>query len=84
MATLIDVTMPTIVKVAKNKIGSFEHTVSISKWPAESAHKGYIVCYLIYLFALFPKGLEVDLEGSTFSTLMLSMYIDSLGLFFKF
>ena len=44
------------------------------KWPAGSINIGNIFCNPIYLPDLFPRGLEVDLEGSsTFLTLTPSM-----------
>ena len=76
------VTLLTIVKVTKHKSKPFDHTVSISKWPAGSAYVGNIIFYLIYLSALFPRGIKVDLEGGNiFPILMLSMYMDKLSLF---
>ena len=57
----------------------FEHAQSMSKWTTVSV---YIANYLTYLSASLPKGLEVDLEGSTiFPILMLLMHIDKLGLY---
>ena len=77
----MEMTKPTIVKVIKCKSALFEHTVGISKRPKGSVYIGSIIYYLTCLLAPFPKGLEVDLEGSsTFSTLMLLMYINRLSL----
>ena len=55
--------------------------LSMSKWPTRSVYVGNIICYLIYLFAPFPRGLEVDLEGSNiFPMLTLLMCIDGIML----
>ena len=55
------------------------------KRPTGSAYIGSIINYLIYGPAPFPRGLEVELEGSsTFLTLILSLHIDRLGLFSHF
>ena len=60
----------------------FEHAQSMSKCPTESAYIGNIINYLKYLPEPFPRGLKVDLEGSSiFPTLKLLMHIDILGLF---
>ena len=46
---------------------------------------GNFINYLLYLLDPFPRGLEVDLEGSsTFPTLTLSMHINRLGLISHF
>ena len=72
----------TIVKATKCKLGPFDHAISMSKWPTRSVCAGSIIYYLTYLPDPFPRGLKVDLEGSsTFPTLMLSMHIDLLGFF---
>ena len=53
----------------------------MSKWPAGSVYIGNIINNFLYFPAKFPRGLEVDLEGSSkLLTLILSMYIDRLGL----
>ena len=53
----------------------------MSKQPSRSVYIGNIKYYLIYLPDTFPRGLEVDLEGSsTFLPLLLLMLIDRLGL----
>ena len=78
----MDVTMITTVKIIKRNSVPFEHAVSISKWPSRSVYIGNIIYYLRYLLAPFPKGLEVDLEGSNIlPTLTLVMLIDTLSLF---
>ena len=70
----------TTVKVTIHKFWPFDHAVSMSKWPSGSV--GNIVYYLTYLPDPFPRGLKVDLEGSsTFPLLALSMHINRLGLF---
>ena len=69
----------TTIKLSENKLRPFEHTQSMSKWPTGLVYVGNIINYLLYLLA--PRGIEVDLEGSsTFLTLILSMHIDRLGL----
>ena len=81
----MDITLCTIVKVMKHKSGLLEHAQSIAKWPTGFVYMGHIVYYHIYLPDPFSRGLEVDQEGSsTFPTLMLSMYINRLGLFSYF
>ena len=70
------------VKVTKRKSRPFEHAVSMSKRPGASIYVGNIIYYLVHLPDPFYRGLEVDLKGSnTVPILMLSMYIDRLGLF---
>ena len=55
----------------------------MSRWPTGFAYAGYILYYLIYHPDPFPRGLEVNLEGSSiFPTLKLSMHINRLGLFY--
>ena len=54
----------TTVHISKCKLGPFEYAQTISKWPMGSVYIGSIVKYLPYLPTLFPKGLEVDLEGT--------------------
>ena len=72
----------TAVKVTKDKSELFEHTESISKRPARSVSVGNIIYYLTYLLTSFPRGLEVNLEGSSiFLIFTLSMHIDRLRLF---
>ena len=67
-------------KVSKYKL--FEYTQGMSIWPTGSAYVGNFINYLSYLLDPFPRGLLIDLEGdSTFLPLMLSVYIDRLGLF---
>ena len=76
-------TVPTTVKVTKCKLKIFEHTVSMSKWPEGIIQLGNTLYYLRYLFDPFFRGLEVDIEeSSTFPTLVLSIHIDKLGLFY--
>ena len=73
--------MLTIVKMIKYKSEPFEHAENMSKWPSGSMYIGNIFYYLTHLTDTFPKGLEVDLKGSsTFPTLMLSIHIYRLGL----
>ena len=55
----------TAVKVTKHKSGPFEDVESMSKWPAGSVYIGKMIYYLIYLLDPFPRGLEVDIEGSS-------------------
>ena len=63
-----------IVKVTKSKSELFKYTRSMLKWPEGSVYIGYILYYPIYLLAPLPRGLEVDLEGSSiFPTLRLFM-----------
>ena len=52
-------------KVAKRKLGPFERTQSISKWPTGSAYVGNSIDYLLCLPVPFPRGLGIDLEGSS-------------------
>ena len=69
------------VRISKCKLGLSEHTQSMSKQPSGSVYIGNNINYLLHLPAPFPKGLEVDLEGSSiFLPLMLSMHIDRLDL----
>ena len=75
------VTMIT-VKVTKHKLRLFEYAVNMSKWPGRSGYIGNIIYYLTHLPDAFPRGLEVDLEGSsTFLIVTIPMNIDRLGLF---
>ena len=63
-----------IVKVIKHKPGLFERVLIMLKRPTGSVYIGIILYYLIYLPNPFPRGLEVDLEGtSTFPELILLM-----------
>ena len=79
----MDLTIPITIKVTKCKSWFFEHSISMSKWPTRSVYVGNIVYHLIYLPDPFVRGLEVDLEGkSIFPILLLSIHIDSLGLFY--
>ena len=65
----------------EHKLGLFEYTQSMFKLPTGLVYIGNTINCLLYLSAPFPKGLKVDLEGSsTFLPLMLSMYINGLGL----
>ena len=78
----MDITLFTIIKVLECKLGPFEYTQSMSKWPARSVYVGNIFNYLIYLPDPFPRGLQVDLEGSsTFLTITPLVYMDRLCLF---
>ena len=53
----------------------------MSKRPTGFVYIGSIINYLLYLPDPFPRGLEVDLKGSSiFPTLMPSMHVDRLGL----
>ena len=68
----MDLALLIIVKVSKCKLRPFEHTQSMSIWPVRSVNIGNIINYLLYLPGLFPRGLDVDLEGiNTFLTLIL-------------
>ena len=78
----MDAILFTIVKISKCKPGPFENTQSMSKWPTRSVYIGNTIDYITYLPASFPRGLGIDLEGSSiFPTLILSMLIDRLSLF---
>ena len=78
----MDVILSIIVKVFKCKLGLFEHAKSMFKGLKKSVYIVNIICYLIDLFSLFSRDLEIDLKGSsTFLILMLSIHIDRLGLF---
>ena len=69
------------VKVSKCKLEPYEYAQIIFKRPAGSVHAESIINYLFYLLNCFPRGLEVDLEGSSaFLPLMLLMHIAILGL----
>ena len=69
-------------KVSEYKLEPFEHAQSMSKWPTGLAYVGSFINYLLYLPDPFPRGLYIDLEGSsTFLPLMLSMFIERLGFF---
>ena len=69
------------IKVSKCKSGQFEYAQSMSKWPTGSAYVGNFISYLLYLPDSFPRGLCINLEGSSiFLPLTLSMHIDILGL----
>ena len=70
------------IKVSKCKLGPFEYAQSISKQPTKLVYIGNIISYLFFLPDPFPRGLKVDLEGSsTFPTLTLLIHINRLGLF---
>ena len=78
----MDMTMLRILKVTKCKSMQFEHAISISKWLTGSVHIGNIVHYLIYLPYPFPRGVGVDLEGSSiFPKLMILMHINRFCFF---
>ena len=69
-------------KVSKHNLGLFKHAQSMSKQPAGSAYIGSFVSYLLYLPDPLPRGLGIDLEGSsTFLPFILSMHLYRLGLF---
>ena len=62
--------------------GLVEYAQSISKWPTGLAYVGSFINSFLYLLAPFPRGLGINLEGSSiFLPLMLLMHIDRLGLF---
>ena len=68
--------------MSESKFRPFKHTQSVYKWPAGYVYIGYIISYLIYLSDPFPKGLERGPDrSSTFSTLIILMHINRLGLF---
>ena len=72
--------LPTIIKMTNHKLGLFEHAVNIFKWSTEFLYADNIIHYLIYLPDPFPRGLEVDKEGSSiFPMLKLSLHINRLG-----
>ena len=78
----MDATFLSNNNVSKCKLGPFEHTQSMFKQPVGLPYAGIYMKYLLYLPVLFPRGLCIDLEGSsTFLPLTLSMHIDRLGLF---
>ena len=63
------------------KLRPFECAQSMSKCPAGLGYVGSIINCLCHLTVPFPRGLWKDLEGSSlFLPLMLSMYINGLGL----
>ena len=61
----MDIILFTTVKVSKHKLGPFDHTQSMFKQPAGLVYIGNNTNYLLYLLDPFPRGLEVDLEGSS-------------------
>ena len=66
----------------KCKLRPFEHTQSMSKWPAGLAYIDYSINYLFYFSVPFLRGLCIDLEGSSiFLPLKLLIHINRLGLF---
>ena len=68
--------------MSKCKLRPFEHAKSMSKQPAGLVYIGVFVSYLSYPLDPFPRGLGIDLEGSsTFLPLILLMHIDRLDLF---
>ena len=74
--------MLTTIKVSQRKLRPFKHAQSMSKRPLGLVYIGIFIHYLSYLPDPFPKGLEVDLEGSSaFLTLALLIHIDRLNLF---
>ena len=78
----MDMTLSTIVKAMEYKSGLFEHAESMSKQTAGFVYIGNLIYYFIHLPDPFPRGLEVNVKGSSiFPIIMLSMYIDRLGLF---
>ena len=69
-------------KVSECKLGPFEHTQSISNWPIGLVCIGNFINYLLYLPVPFPRGLCIDLGGSSiFLPLTLLIFSDRLGLF---
>ena len=77
----MDVTLLTTIKVSECKLGPFDHTQSMPKWPKGLGYVGTIINYLLYLPDPFPTGLEIDLKGSnTLLLFMLFMHIDRLSL----
>ena len=78
----MDTTLYKTLKVAKCKSRLFKDAQSMSRRPTGSVFIGNIINYRTYLPNPFPRGLEVDLKGSsTFLTLMLLMHTNRLGLF---
>ena len=72
-------------KVSKHKLEPFKQAQSMYKWSAGLVYLYSFINYLLYLPAPFPRGQGIDLKGSsTFLQLMLSMYIDRLGMFSHF
>ena len=68
----MDATLLTILKVSECKLRPFEYAQSMIKWPIGLVNIVYFINYFFYLPVPFPRGLEVDLEGSnTFLILML-------------
>ena len=52
-------------KGSECKLGLFEYAQSMSKWPTGLAYIGNFINYLLYLPDPFPRGLWIDLEGSS-------------------
>ena len=68
----MDATLLKIVKVSKYILGQFGYAQSLSKRSVGLVYTGNIINYLSYLPDPSPRGLKVDLEGSsTFLPLML-------------
>ena len=68
----MDTTLLISIKVSKCKLGAFEHAQSMSKRPTGLVYIVNTINYLLCLPDTFPRGLELDLEGSsTVPTLML-------------
>ena len=77
----MDIILLITVKLFECKLGPFEYTQSMPKWPPRLVYIGNIIDYPLNLPSPFPKGLEADLEGSSiFLPLMLLIHINSLGL----
>ena len=78
----MEVTVTAIVKVTKFNGGPFEHAESLFKWPKQFVNIDNIVYYLTHLPDIVPRGLEVDLKGSSTSPILaILMYIERLNLF---
>ena len=77
----MDITLLIVVKVSKHKLKPFDLAQKISKWPVGLVYIGNIINYLLNFPNPFPRGLEIDLDGSsTFPKLILLMHINRLGL----
>ena len=61
----MDVMLFKTVRTSERKLGPFEYAQSMLKRPKGSVYVGNIIDYLLYLSTTFPRGLGVDLEGSS-------------------
>ena len=56
----MDITLLITVEVSECKLGPFDYTQSMSKWPTRLVYISSIINYLLYLPASFSMGLEVE------------------------